>query len=433
MQRGSSQSIFKRLACAQLVCVQLALPTVFAQGTADLESALNGYERKLEERKLTEQDVAQIGALVEKNPSNAKAHLVLGLALDYVGLNDQALEQFVAADKLGPQDPKALVGKLHHLLSRGDKVAARITLDEAMKRFPDNPDVLLLMGRTMKDDRNYEGAEKALWAAYNAARQAANRDPGKMPLGLPSQLAELYIASNPELAIRLANEDLARVKDAFMAQAVVGVAYTNHGEYRKALPYLGQIYTKSPTWRNTAEGYSRCLYWDGQYQKAIQPALFSLAKAAGAMGGKPRPQYLLSELFSHVKDSEIEKEIQGFYKVVGMDKDAVNVVKPPFHYYLAVALSEAKKPSLAMKELNTFLQFDPSCFDAILLKGKLQEIYLNDPVGALASYRLAHALLPYSAPCTQALNRLEGRMESRDTDLAWKLKDFLNSIFVPRG
>jgi hypothetical protein len=58
LQRGSTQSIFKRLACAQLVCVQLALPAVFAQGTAELESVLSGYEKKLEERKLTEQDVA---------------------------------------------------------------------------------------------------------------------------------------------------------------------------------------------------------------------------------------------------------------------------------------------------------------------------------------------------------------------------------------
>lgn len=429
------RSKIRNILSAQILCALLSLPAVFSQSSvnaqvsASIDSLMEAYEKKLEERKLTEQDVAQIGELVEKNPGSAKAHLTLGLALDYVGLNDQALEQFVAADKLGPKDPKALVGKLHHLLSRGDKVAARITLDEAMKRFPENPDVLLLMGRTMKDDRNFEGAEKALWAAYNSARSM----PGKMPIGLPSQLAELYISANPELAIRLANEDLARVKDAFIAQAVVGISYTNLGEYRKALPSLTQIYAKSPTWRNIAETYSRCLYWDGQYKKAVQPALYSLAKAAGAMGGKPRPQYLLSELFSHLSADQIQEEIEGFYKNVGVDKDSVNIVKPPFHYYLAVALSDAKKPALSMKELKSFLDFDPSCFDAVLLKGKLQEIYLNDPEGALASYRFAHALLPYSAPCTQALNRLEGRMESRNTDLAWKFKDFLNRIFGTRG
>lgn len=384
----------------------------------DLTAQAERYQVLIDEKKLTEAQFNELAKLAVANPTNAKLQLAYGLALDYAGLADEAEERFALADKYGPQDPMALVNLLRHLLSKGDQSAARTILEQAMKRFPNSPDVGLIVGRALKENRNYVEAERVLTHAYNQAPE------GKRPLGLATHLAEVYMQVEPALALRLVKEDLARNPDFFMALSVAANSYANLGEYRKAISPLSKLFAKSGMWGNTAELYARCLFWDGRYFDAIQPCLFHLAKTAEVMGGKLPVVPMLSVLFDHVSEKQAAQAIEQFYKRTSGE----DVVKPPFHYYLSRALALSDRSELALREINTYLTYDNNSFDAILFKAQLLENKLGDYDQALACYRVAHGMLPYHAVCTNSLMRLEERIASRRNDLAWQFKDFFRKL-----
>ncbi len=384
----------------------------------DLNAQAEHYHDLIDEKKLTEAQFNELAKLAVANPTNAKLQLAYGLALDFAGLPEEAEERFALADKYGPKDPMALVNLLRHLLSKGDQSAARSILEQAMKRFPDSPDVALIVGRALKENRNYVEAERVLARAYNMTPA------DKRPLGLATHLAEVYVQTDPAMALRLIKEDLARNPDFFMAQSLAANSYANLGEYRKAITPLSKLFAKSGMWGNTSELYTRCLFWDGRYNEAIQPGLYFLAKTSGAMGGKLPAVPMLSVLFDHVSSKQAKAAIDQFYQRTAKE----DVVKPPFHYYLARALALSNRADLALNEINTFLTFDSSSFDAILFKAQLLENKLGEYDQALACYRLAHAILPYNAVCTNSLMRLEERIASRRTDLAWQFKDFFRKL-----
>ncbi|HMY56017.1 MAG TPA: tetratricopeptide repeat protein [Candidatus Obscuribacter sp.] len=403
---------------ALIIALSASLSTVPGASAQEFSSdLLDKYQEKVEKRELTDQELSRLAELAQAYKDNARVHLVYGLALDLVGLNDQALEQFKLSDKLGPKDSQAVVGIIHHLLSRGDKAAAKAMLDQAMERFPNDANVLYVLGRTLLDDKHGQEAESVLWRAYGLPNR---------PVGVAVSLAELIMPYKPELAVQYAQEDLKRQPDNRLGLAVLTEAYFNLGEYRKALAPAARIFALDPFYRNCADLYARSLYWNGQYRQGLMPALYCLARQATYMGGNMPASEVIAQISQRVSSRDLSQALEEFYqKTIGSGKD---IVRTPFYYYLAQALSRAGHHEQALAQIDRFLAADPRCVDAILFKGRLQETKLGDYQGALASYRLAHALLPYNPVCDQALVRLEERMSVRESDLAWLIRDGLRRL-----
>ncbi len=402
---------------ALIIALSSSLMTLPASAQEFSKALLDKYQEKVEKRELTDQELSRLAELAQQYKDDARVHLVYGLALDLVGLNDQALEQFRLADKLGPKDSQAVVGIIHHLLSRGDKASARAMLDQALERFPNDANVLYVLGRTLLDDKHGQEAETVLWRAYGLPNR---------PVGVATSLAELILPYKPELAVKYAEEDLQRQSDHRLALAVLTEAYFNLGQYRKALGPAARIFAIDPFYRNCADLYARCLYWNGQYKEGLVPALYCLARQATYMGGNMPAAEVITQLAQKVSSKDLSQALDSFFqKTIGPGKD---IVRTPFYYYLAQSLSRAGHQPQSLEQINSFLAADPRCVDAILFKGRLQETKLGDYQGALASYRLAHALLPYNAVCDQALVRLEERLSVRSSDLAWLLRDGLRRL-----
>jgi hypothetical protein len=53
------------------------------------------------------------------------------------------------------------------------------------------------------------------------------------------------------------------------------------------------------------------------------------------------------------------------------------------------------------------------------------EVYYHQYNDALEDYRLAARLSPSDKEIARGLNRLEVRLQEKDSDLAWRLKDML--------
>ncbi len=393
------------------------LPDQQLPGGAAVGNSLRRIQAELDNRKLTEASQNELEALAAKYPNNYKVHLYYGLVLDEIGLIDQAMAEFELADKLGPKDPRATAGIMNHILATGDTAAANALLEKALKRFPDSPEILFFMGKNFKEHKHWAEAQVVLNRAYKAGYKVKH---------LPAELADLYTAINPELAVRLANEELARYPDYYLALKVKGLALMNMGKFPEAIEPLGKLYKQSPTFDRWAEYYLRCLFWDGRYHEALMPGLFFLGKEAVVVGGKLVSSEVLSEVVGHLANNDIEQQLGQFYEQVKKEKTEV---QPAFHYYLASIFYNQGKVKLAKAEVDKFLERNPKSVDGLYLYGQLQENYGRNYKEALRAYEMAHALSPYNMVIEQAYIRMEERQAFRSSDWARALRDWLENLF----
>ncbi len=393
------------------------LPDHQLPGGVAVGDCLRRIQAELDNRKLTEASRNELEALAAKYPNNYKVHLYYGLILDEIGLIDQAMVEFELADKLGPKDPRATAGIMNHILARGDTAAATELLEKALKRFPDSPEILFFMGKNFKEHKHFAEAQAVLNRAYKAGYKLRH---------LPVELADLYTAANPALAVSLANEDLARYPDYYPALKVKGLALMNMGKFPEAIEPLGKIFKQSPTFDRSAEYYLRCLFWDGRYHEALLPGLYFLGKEALVVGGKLVSAEVLSEIVGRLTNNDIEQQLAQFYEQLKKEKAEL---QPAFHYYLATIFYNQGKVKLAKAEVDKFLESNPKSVDGLYLYGQLQENYGRNYKEALRAYEMAHALSPYNVVIEQAYIRMEERQAFRSSDWARALRDWLESLF----
>lgn len=393
------------------------LPDEQLPGGVAVGKVLKRIQAELDRRQLTQASQNELEALATKYPNNYKVHLYYGLVLDEVGLPEQAMAEFELADKLGPQDPRGTAGIMNHILARGDSAAATELLYKALKRFPDSPEILFFMGKNFKEHRHWSEAQMVLDRAYKAGYKVKH---------LPVELGELYQESAPLLALKLANEDLARYPDYYLSLQVKALALMNMGKFTEAIDPLKKLYNQSPTFNRSAEYYLRCLFWDGRYHEALNPGLYFLGKEAHAIGGPLVSSEVLGEVISRLSANDVEQQLNQFYVQLKKDKF---LVKPAFHYYLATIFYKQGKAKLAKAEVERLLESDPKSVDGFYLLGQLQENYGRNCTEALRAYEMAHALSPYNTVIEKAYNRMEERQAFRSSDWARSFRDWLDNLF----
>ena len=125
--------------------ILLVLLVVFIQGMAWLQvKAADGKEALCEKEASilagagkVDEGVAAIRRCIEKSPSHAKAHIVLGYLLLEKGDGQQAMASFEKALQLRPASSAAKTGKGIVLSQAGKYKAAETILQEALKLNPD--------------------------------------------------------------------------------------------------------------------------------------------------------------------------------------------------------------------------------------------------------------------------------------------------------
>ena len=105
-------SLFAAASCAYPVCSQNA--------TSNGE-ILTRILKDNETKHPTDTTIAQIQAILDKDPKNYYARLVMGNTLDRVGLPMQAIEQYQLAVQYGPNSSKAIIVLVKAQISVGQK------------------------------------------------------------------------------------------------------------------------------------------------------------------------------------------------------------------------------------------------------------------------------------------------------------------------
>ena len=360
---------------------------------------------------VTDESLNQVQELVQREPQNSQAHLYLGLVLDKLGLPEPAAEQFELAVRFGASNPSALVTLCNQEIKMGRVLPAIALLNEGLKKFPDNAEMLYMVGDYLLNERKMVEARQVLMRAHEI-------DP--KIFGLSTAYGQALLDINPQRSAILASVDLKEKPDFDKALFVRGFAYRRLGQYKKAAQDLQAIFDKSPNMPPLCDALSDSYYWLGKYDQAVKPAVFLSAFTSFPDIEQSGNINQLTRVLSKVPKD----------KVIGLVSQAdgeilkKGYIKPEWFYVLGKTYDQINMPDVAMIQYQRAIHHEPKYVRAYYRLGLDQELYLRDYKEALNNYHTAYNLRPWDHEVTVALMRLQDRLHNRKEDVAWRMKDW---------
>jgi tetratricopeptide (TPR) repeat protein len=382
---------------------------------ADISAIVDRAQVELATDKVSEKTMNELQAAVQADPTNSRGHLTLGLILDQLGLTDPAAEQFALAVKYGANDQQALVNLCKTEIKAGRTQPAIALLNEGLKKFPNNAEMLYLVGDYLFHHKSVGDARMVLERAYST-------DP--TIFGLPTAYANALIETSSMRAVQLATKDLEKKPDYERGRYVRGFAYRALGRQREAANDLQIVFDKQPMLPNVSETLANCYYWLGEYDKALKPAVY-LSAATSFEDEKSGSLPTLVKVMRKIPRAQLPE------KMTKIDAELIykQMARPELYYVLGKAYDQIDMPNAAMRSYQRAINLNPQLARAYYRMAIDQEIYLRDYNAALENYQHAYNLRPWDEEVTVAYMRLQDRMHNRSADIAWKWKDWLNKVF----
>lgn len=391
--------------CYQAQAAVQAPPAV-SMDKADLPT----LERRVEDGVADQAVISALGQIVSRDPKNARAHFVLGRALDMAGFASLAEEEFRKADELDPTRPGALLELFQSKLDADDRVGAYKLLGYMAYRFPEDPSVLYMQGLFAFSQGNNQRAEEKLSQAL--------RSP-KAVVGVKSMIAALRINQKRyDEAVNLADADLKTKPDHFYANLMKGQALFLSGHSRQAIPYLKEAFNQRPVHPGAAELYARACQQQGLYADALEATLYEMAlttKHADLEKVKLRAAYLLR--FSNAR-------ITANVAAMARRRLAGRSEAPRLYFALGDVLDRLGRRREAIGQYKLGLAEDPRLGRGWYRLARDFE-HTGDISNAMLCYIKALELNPEDTQIVLSANRFHNRLVNRKRDVAWQLKQLI--------
>jgi Flp pilus assembly protein TadD len=369
---------------------------------------------KLDKNRLSALMSGRLQQIIASQPSNYRAHLILGRCYEKLALPKLAAEQYAIAAKYEPNDPKIVAQLIESLLRSGEPKAAEYFLIPASKKFPKDPQIVRLLGNYYFYQGKLEDANRNYQFILNTTEQTPQ---------LLQQLAMLRLSQNNlPGAVHYATLALKQTPSDPKSNFILGSALYQAGHYEAAVHPLGIAFKVRPAL--VAQNYARCLYWSGHYQDAVEPALVNLAVASNLNYNPDSQKDLLFQILTYVSKQKTEATIAEVSN--NIDRGGHN---PVFHSALGDVLERLGRHNEALAQYQIAAKLNPNDPRTWFYIGSELEFYQRDYEGALDAYRKAHALVPSSLQVSMCLNRLEDRLLVRQDDLSWQVKDWFTKNF----
>jgi tetratricopeptide (TPR) repeat protein len=177
-------------------------------------------------------------AAVKIKPDNAKAHYNVGIALTSLGRTDEAIKQYRIALLIDPTHTNSLRALADSLLKSGKTSAALAHYQSLLKTNPDNADIHLIVGNTLIHGGDVTGGIKHL-------REVIRVEPKNFDaqLNLASALAS---QNKVEEAIASYQKALQLDPNSALAHYEFGAALFDAKRDREAVPQLREALRLSP-------------------------------------------------------------------------------------------------------------------------------------------------------------------------------------------
>lgn len=365
--------------------------------------------------KPSEKDSELLGEIVANQPNNGKAHLTLGLAYEALGLPEQSLEQYKIAMQLEPDDPQPLADVLRQRINTKQLSDTTQLIGLAMRKFPNNAEVLFYAGYIQLENRDMSDATALLQKAYNL-------DP-KIPL-LKVSLAECKLNRHIfAQAFVLAKEELRQNPNVPKADMIAGLALVHLQRYDQAVDLLGKACAAMPDNWDLAEKLARVAVWSGRYKDAIGPICLFLVQRSDERAPEKSMNALLLDCLRHTNRQEAEEIINEVCQ-----KQAPAAHNAYFHNQVGEVLAKVGWDDAATAQFKEAVKLAPTSALINFNLGKECEFYLHDYAKALEYYKKAEVGTDIvQTPATDYANRLEDRLSRSRSDVAWRLKDLLTT------
>jgi tetratricopeptide (TPR) repeat protein len=365
--------------------------------------------------KPSEKDCEALGEIIAGQPNNLKAHLTLGLAYEAMGLPEQSLEQYKIAVQLDPNNPRPLADLLRQRINTKQMDNSSQLTMLAVKKFPNDAEVLFYAGYIELENHDMSGAESLLSKAYTL-------DP-KIPL-LKSSLAECKLNKhNFAQAFVLAEEELRQNPNVPRADMVAGLALVHLQRYDQAVDLLDKACIAMPSRWDLAEKLARVAVWSGRYQDAILPICLFLAQRTDSGSDQKKMCALLLECLRRTNRQDALNTINNVSQK--FDPAAHNAY---YHNAVGQVLAQVGLNDAATTQFKEAVKLAPLSSQANFNLGKQYEFYVHDYGKALDYYKKAEVGTDVAqTQATDYANRLEDRLARSQSDVAWRLRDLLTT------
>jgi tetratricopeptide (TPR) repeat protein len=207
---------------------------------------------------------------LELEPTNGKAHAILGETLSAMGEDEQALEHLSLATQLAPHDASPWLSLSNAQIRADQKDKAIETLRTASHAVPDDPSIFLALGQAHLEENAQTQAQAAFSRAYDLVSQ-------------PISMVSTNIANN---GIGNTTETYARTREQRCEIAMTyGKILEQLGHNDQAIKVYESAYDVYPSYNNLAYKYATALLETGNEKKALAP----LAVTIAASPDQPQP------------------------------------------------------------------------------------------------------------------------------------------------
>jgi tetratricopeptide (TPR) repeat protein len=220
-------------------------------------------------------------------------------------------------------------------------------------------------------------------------------------------------------AARLAQEEIKRSPNVWIAYKALGLAYFGLRRKEKAVAPLTVAFEKLPRNTQVCNALAQSLAWCSEYDKALYPALIYLNLTSTSESIDPKAKYLVSQIINNCSGQTITT-IDKLATMV--DMGAPNAV---FHFSLADILDRTRHFAEAIKQYSFGLYLSPNYARGLFRLGLDLECYKKDYPAALGLLAQAHRLAPTDKQIAACYVRLKVRLANRYNDLAWTAKDWI--------
>jgi tetratricopeptide (TPR) repeat protein len=371
-----------------------------------------------ETKRPTDATVAQIQAVIDKEPKNYYARLVMGNTLDRLGLPMQAIEQYQLAVQYGPDSPTAIVELVKAQIGVGQKEAAMRLLKEAEKRFPNDREITFWMGNYYLSKGDFKTAEQH----FDQVQKG-----GPAFFGMSTARAEIQLRHRRwGLASALATDDLNKVPNYPLGNAVNGIALFNLRRYRDAEPALKIAFINYPLKEDYAKRLAETCVMTGDLKVGLEAALVAIAVSSRDANPDNETKWVLNDIVSRLNKGYLREQVPVLSEKI--DKQINN---GRWHFACAEIFDANGLHDLAAVNYLRAFQLDPSQAVAAYRLANDLELYFQKYDEAVYYLSKAHAIDPKDTEITDRLERLQNRLPGRSADLAWQLKDLLRQQKSP--
>lgn len=369
---------------------------------AAVNDSLKKLEKQVRARQLSEDGVAELEVILEKNPCEPHALVVLGIFYAQQGLVASAQESFVKAMRCNPKYAQAPIELAKLLLARGESRNAIAVIDSALKHIAKDPQLLLMKGYLLYLDHKYKDAG----AVYALAKEE-----NPQALGTESALAQLRLLNGQfGDALALAEADLSKDPEYFAANLAKGYALLGLKRAPLAIEPLQKAYQAVPFHPNLAFNLASCLQLAGKDARALEPALVNLALSVSTPD-QPEAKELVTVVLRKIPEATASRIIELAGKKLANAQLSANL-----HFALGDVFDAMKQPHRAIEQYQIGLTIKPKFARGLFRLGLDFHSCLHRDKEALGYIERAAELAPEDQEIKVKLARLKMQLQLNESN-----------------